>query len=112
MSELRLVTAELCRSLETRGQWRCTPADGTLQPGTLFFYTRVASPADATIEHRWYRNDQLHRTVPLHVRANQSEGYRTYSRMTVTAARAGDWRVELRAANGDVLQEKRFTVGR
>jgi uncharacterized protein YegP (UPF0339 family) len=32
--------------------------------------------------------------------------------MTVTAAHAGDWRVELRAANGDVLQEKRFTVGR
>jgi Protein of unknown function (DUF2914)/Tetratricopeptide repeat len=106
-----LVSAELCRTLETRGaEWRCAPATGVLQPGTLFFYTRVASPVDATIEHRWYRNDRLHQTVPLRVRANPQDGFRTYSRMTVSADRTGDWRVELRTRGGEVLREERFTV--
>ena len=110
VSELRLVSADLCRSLETRGRWRCTPADAVQRPGQLFFYTRVASPVDATIEHRWYRENRLVRTVPLRVRANQREGFRTYSRTTVTADRAGAWRVELRNPDGDILQEARVTV--
>ena len=110
LSELRLVSADLCRSLETRGRWRCTPADAVQRPGQLFFYTRVASPVDATIEHRWYREDRLVRTVPLRVRANPREGFRTYSRTTVTADRAGAWRVELRNPDGDILQEARVTV--
>ena len=109
-ASVRLVSADLCRSLETRGRWRCTPADGVQRPGPLFFYTRVASPVDATIEHRWYRDDRLVRTVPLRVRANQREGFRTYSRTTVTADRAGAWRVELRNPDGDILQEARVTV--
>ena len=107
---VRLVSADLCRSLETRGRWRCTPADAVQRPGQLFFYTRVASPVDATIEHRWYREDRLVRTVPLRVRANQRDGFRTYSRTTVTADRAGAWRVELRNPDGDILQEARVTV--
>ena len=81
-----------------------------LQPGTFFYYTRVVSPVNATIEHRWYRNDRLHRTVPLRIRANAREGFRTYSRMTVSPERAGDWRVEVRTTSGDSLQEARFTV--
>jgi hypothetical protein len=65
---------------------------------------------NATIEHRWYRNDRLHRTVPLRIRANAREGFRTYSRMTVSPERAGDWRVEVRTTSGNSLQEARFTV--
>ena len=102
--------AALCRSVEIRaGEWLCDPAGGAPEPGTFFFYTRVASAGDATIEHRWYRNDRLYQRVPLRVRANQS-GFRTYSRMTISAERAGDWRVEVRTASGDLLREERFTV--
>jgi len=111
-AEPTLIDAGLCLTLDTSAsEWRCAPANGVLQPGALFFYTRVASPADTTIEHRWYRNERLHRVVSLHVRANQRSGYRTYSRMTVSAERTGDWRVELRTAGGTILREQRFTVG-
>jgi tetratricopeptide (TPR) repeat protein len=105
-----LSEAALCRSVEIRaGEWLCDPAGGAPEPGTFFFYTRVASAGDATIEHRWYRNDRLYQRVPLRVRANQS-GFRTYSRMTISAERAGDWRVVVRTASGDLLREERFTV--
>ena len=66
---------------------------------------------NATVEHRWYWNDRLHQSVPLRVRANQRSGFRTYSRQTVTADRTGDWRVELRTAEGTLLHEERFRVG-
>jgi hypothetical protein len=106
------VSAELCRTLDTRaGEWHCAPVNGVLQPGAVFFYTRVASPTDTTIEHRWYRNERLHQAVSLRVRANQRDGYRTYSRMTVSAERIGDWRVELRTVKGAVLRAEHFTVG-
>jgi hypothetical protein len=87
-------TAELCRTLQMGSDWRCAPATGTVRPGVVFFYTRLLSPKDTTIEHRWYRGDRLHHTVTLRVHANALAGYRTYSQMTVSPARAGDWRVE------------------
>ena len=37
------------------------------------------------------------------VHANARAGYRTYSQMTMSPARAGDWRVELRTVDGTVL---------
>ena len=106
-----LAAAELCRTLQTGNNWRCAPATGTLRPGVVFFYTRLLSQTDTTIQHRWYRGSQLHQSVTLRVHANPRAGYRTYSQTTVSPARAGDWRVELRAANGAVLHEERFTVG-
>ena len=42
--------------------------------------------------------------------ANPGAGYRTYSRNTISSDRAGEWRVELRSADGAVLYEVRFTV--
>ena len=105
-----LVAADLCRTLQMGSNWRCAPATGTLRPGVVFFYTRLLSQTDTTVQHRWYRGDRLHQAVTLRVHANSRAGYRTYSQMTVSSARAGDWRVELRAANGLVLHEERFTV--
>jgi len=64
----------------------------------------------ATRQPRGSRNDRLQQHVPLRVRANQRAGFRPYSRMTVTAERTGDWRVELRSADGTLLHEERFTV--
>ena len=74
----------------------------------MFFFTQVKSDTATTIEHRWYQGDRLRRTVPLRIQANPGAGYRTYSRTTVNGA--GDWRVELRSADGTVLGEERFTV--
>jgi hypothetical protein len=48
--------------------------------------------------------------VQLRIQANPGAGYRTYSRSTITRENDGDWRVELRSADGAVLHEERFTV--
>jgi hypothetical protein len=108
-SSVGVVSAQLCRSLSTGGAWRCTPAGDALRRGTMYFYTRVASPRDTTIEHRWYRDVRLHQRVPLRIRANPS-GFRTYSRATINADRAGMWKVELRSQDGRLLHEETFAV--
>lgn len=76
----------------------------------MYFYTQVKSATATTIEHRWYQGDRLRQAVQLHIQANLGAGYRTYSRNTISSERVGDWRVELRGADGAVLHEKRFTV--
>ena len=76
----------------------------------MFFYTQVKSATATTIEHRWYQGDRLHRAVPLRIEANPGAGYRTYSRNTIGSERAGDWRVELRSADGTLLHEERFVI--
>jgi hypothetical protein len=106
-----LVSAQLCRSIQTAGEWRCTPANGEVAPGSVVFYTRLKAPADTSVEHRWYRGDRLQQKMTLRIRANQGTGYRTFSRATVGAGLGGQWKVELRAMNGAVLHEERFTVG-
>jgi len=106
-----LVSAQLCRSIETSGEWRCTPANGEVAPGSVVFYTRLKTPADTSVEHRWYRGDRLQQKMTLRIHANQGTGYRTYSRATVGAGLKGQWKVELRAMNGTILHEERFTVG-
>jgi hypothetical protein len=102
-------SALLCRSLDRSGEWKCDEAGSTVSPGTLYFYTRLVSTAETTVEHRWYHDERLHQRVELRIRANES-GFRTYSRMTINAERAGRWKVELRTADGRVLHEKDFSV--
>ena len=104
-----VVTAQLCTALKA---WRCEAADREAPPGPMFFYTQLKSAIATTIEHRWYQGDRLHRTIPLRIQANPGTGYRTYSRNTISSERAGDWRVELRAADGTVLHEEHFTIRR
>jgi hypothetical protein len=98
--------AGMCTELSTR-DWRCTAASRPVDPGQLFFYTRVKSPANLTVEHRWYWGDRLHRMVSLYIQANDRVGFRTYSRMVV---KPGEWRVEVRTKNGAVLHQEAFTV--
>jgi hypothetical protein len=102
-----VVTAQLCTALKV---WRCEAADSQVSPGPMFFYTQVKSATATTIEHRWYQSDRLRQTVKLGIQANPGTGYRTYSRNTISSERVGDWRVELRSADGAVLHEERFTV--
>lgn len=107
-----VLNAQLCKALARRGSpdWQCTSADSALPPGTLFFYTRLLTAANTTVEHRWYRGDRVHQVMKLRVAPTPGSGYRTFSSNTVSAERAGDWKVELRAADGTVLQEQRFVI--
>jgi hypothetical protein len=103
-----LVAAELCRSFSTTGRnWRCEPVSDSVAPGALVLYTRIRSTRVDTVVHRWYHEGTLRQSVKLAIGANTSEGYRTYSRQTVTP---GDWRVEVRNADGNLLDERRFSV--
>jgi hypothetical protein len=111
-----VVAAQLCRGLSTSGPrsvsagWQCDPASLPVDPGSLFFYTRVRSASDTTVQHRWYRGNQLRKAVQLRIRANPTDGYRTYSRNTVDQQSRGDWKVELRTKDGILLHEERFVV--
>ena len=102
-----VATAQLCTALRA---WRCEAADSQVPPGPMFFYTQLKSATATTIEHRWYQGDRMRRAVQLRIEANPADGYRTYSRNTISSERAGDWRVELRSADGTLLHEERFTV--
>jgi hypothetical protein len=102
-----VVTAQVCTALR---EWRCEAADSQVPPGPMFFYTQVKSAAATTVEHRWYQGDRLRQTVELRIQPNTGAGYRTYSRHTISSERVGDWRVQLRSADGAVLREEHFTV--
>jgi hypothetical protein len=106
-----VAAAQLCNRLSTgrsSGDWQCSSAGESIASGSVFFYTRLKSPSAVTVQHRWYRGDRLHRVVELAIRANNVNGYRTYSRSTVDGP--GDWRVELRTKDGVLLHEERFVV--
>jgi hypothetical protein len=105
---VEVVTAQLCRTLSTTGGWQCEPAGDPAAPGPLVFYTRVKSPRETMVIHRWYRGATLRRSVELGIRANANDGYRTFSRQTVNAGE--EWRLEVRSASGDLLNEQRVSV--
>jgi len=111
-AQVTVLRAQVCSALERTGSpdWQCTPASGDVEPGRYIFYTRVLTDVATTVEHRWYRDDRVHQVVRLDVTPSPGRGYRTFSQTTVGPERAGDWRVELRAADGTLLQEERFAV--
>ena len=106
-----VATAQLCKDFSTGGSdWHCVVPASPVGQGRLVFYTRLKSPTATTIQHRWYRDDRLRQSVELPIRANTTDGYRTYSRQTVDNRGAGNWRVELRTKDGTLLHEERFVV--
>jgi hypothetical protein len=106
---ISLAIAQLCQTFSTSGgNWRCDPVGDSVSPRPIVLYTRVRSPRATVIEHRWYREKTLRQSAKLTIRANTTEGYRTFSRLTVDGV--GDWRVEVRGAGGDLLYEQRFAV--
>ena len=106
--DITLPIAQVCRDFSTsRGNWRCEPAGSSVGSGPMVLYTRVKSPRDTAVVHRWYHGDTLRHSVKLEIQANGIEGYRTYSRRTVST---GDWRVEVRSTDGALLHEQRFVV--
>lgn len=106
--EMSLVTAQLCQTFSAGGNWRCDPAAQSVPPGPIVLYTRVKSPRQAVLIHRWFRGDTLRQTSRLTIQANPTDGYRTYSRQTVRSGE--DWRVEVKNTAGDLLYEQRVSV--
>lgn len=104
---VRVVTAEVCRTLTTEGTWRCGPLGAPAEPGRAVFYTRIASPSAMQVQHVWYLGPAVRQRVSLAIAANPGEGYRTFSGHTLTP---GAWRVELRAADGSLLHETSIDV--
>ena len=102
-----VIRAGLCGELDA---WSCDPADRPVPPGPLFFYTQIKSPSATTIQHRWYQDNHLRQAVDLRIEANQSAGYRTYSRYLMQIESGGNWRVEVRSQDGVLLDEERFEV--
>ena len=111
-ASVSVMTAQLCSALDKSGSpdWQCTPVTGEAQPGTYIFYTRLLTNVDTTVEHRWYHGERQHQVRRLRVTASPGRGYRTFSSNTIGPERAGDWRVELRGADGTVLREERFVI--
>ena len=107
-----VLKAQLCNELKRTGSpdWQCAAARGDGSPGTYSFYTRLQTDAGTTVEHRWYYGNQLHQAMRLTIPASGGNGYRTFSSNRVIPERAGEWRVELRARDGNVLYEERFVV--
>ena len=112
-----VVDAEVCSGLVTRGadgtplaEWRCQPIVDHVAPGQLFFYTRIRSRTNTTVEHRWFRDGALDQEVDLDVGANTGAGYRTYSVRTVSPREQGAWRVELRSMDRELLYVEEFVV--
>jgi Tetratricopeptide repeat/Protein of unknown function (DUF2914) len=111
-----VAVAQLCSELSTGGSvsapgaWQCDRPSLPVGPGPLFFYTRLKSDVDITVQHRWFRGDDLRKVIELRILANPTDGYRTYSRHTLDKRGAGDWRVELRTQDGILLHEERFVV--
>jgi hypothetical protein len=109
-TSVALVEAKLCQPLSL-SDWQCTPATNPAESGgRVFFYTRLKTDRDTTVQHRWYVNGSLLQRVNLRIGANSGAGFRTYSRNTVTAERRGTWTIELRDASGALLHEERFVV--
>jgi len=102
--------AQVCRRFSPAGSpdWQCERAASSVAPGSLVYYTRIKAAAATAVEHRWYHGEDLQQRVVLDVAANPTAGYRTYSRLAVTAP--GAWRVELRTASGTLLHQERFNV--
>jgi len=111
-ASVTVLNAQLCSALEKSGSpdWQCAPMKGDPQPATYMLYTRLLANAETTVEHRWYRGESLQQVRRLRVTASPGRGYRTFSSNTISPERAGDWKVELRGADGAVLWEAHFVI--
>ena len=68
---ISLGTVQLCKTFSTRDErWTCDPADDPAARGRIVLYTRVKSPRNTTVVHRWYQGDELQQSVRLDTRAS------------------------------------------
>jgi hypothetical protein len=75
--------------------------------GQLACWTRVSGAAGTTIQHVWIHGTDEY---PVSLEIGGSP-WRVWSTKQIPAEWAGDWRIEVRDAEGHVLATARFTVG-
>ena len=77
--------------------------------GRLYCWTRITgAEGETTVHHVWIHGDEERADLELNVGA---ASWRTWSNKAIVPEWTGDWRVEVRDANGNVLETIRFTVG-
>ena len=74
--------------------------------GTLYFWSRVTDGADMTIQHVWIYGD-YEEVVELAIGGSP---WRTWSSRNILPEWAGEWRIEVRDEQGNVLDTQRFTI--
>ena len=75
--------------------------------GTVACWTRVTGAEWSEIRHIWIHGEM---EFPVTLSVNGSP-WRTWSTKTIPPEWAGDWRVEIRDAQGNLLDTRSFTVG-
>ncbi len=77
--------------------------------GRVYCWTRIAgAQGEVEIVHVWYRGDTEMARVPLRVASNN---WRTWSSKNIEPSWTGQWRVDVEAPDGTVLESMSFTVG-
>ena len=90
--------------------WGCVSVADVIPPGPVFFYTRIRSPTDVVVTHRWFHDGALEHEIDLEIGANHGPGYRTFSMRPGGSQQRGAWRVELRSKNQELLLAEEFVV--
>jgi hypothetical protein len=78
------------------------------QVGQIFCYTHIEGvQGESEIEHVWLHEGQERARVTLPVR---SPDWRTWSSKRMLPSWTGDWKVEVRTADGGLLKTLEFTL--
>ena len=100
------VEAEIARQIVDR-----MPQDsGTSFPvdvGEVFCWSRITGAAGTTIQHVWIHGEM---EFPVSQEIGGSP-WRTWTSKTIPPEWAGEWRVEIRDGDGNLLDTMPFTVG-
>ncbi len=75
--------------------------------GKVYCWTKVTGGEGSEITHAWYKGDEKMGEVKLAVKY---PSMRTWSAKTIPPDGAGDWRVDVVAADGTVLKSLAFKV--
>jgi len=106
-SGLSVETAVICKDVVNREP--VEPGDKfSKDVGSLACFSKITGATQETeIKHLWFHNDQLLDTITLSVKASP---WRTWSRKTIPADMTGDWKVEIKDANDNLLTTLSFTI--
>lgn len=81
--------------------------DFPAEVGSVVCWTRVTGAEGTEITHTWIHGEM---EFPVTLAVSGSP-WRTWSRKAIPPEWAGEWRVEIRDAEGNLLDTRSFTVG-